>query len=81
MKRTVSLFVVLMLLVFAFAACGDGETVTDAPATDAPVTDVPATDAPTTDAPKTDAPTTDAPATDATDTSDGEGFDLPMVPV
>ncbi len=51
MKKILALALALVM-VFALAACGGGETEpTEAPATDAPATDAPATDAPATDAP------------------------------
>lgn len=71
--KKITLTLALLCVAAVLAACGDGNTVTDAPATDAPVT----TEAPlTTEAPAV----TDEPA-DTSDTAENTGFDLPMVPV
>lgn len=76
MRKLILIFAIFSAML-VLCACGDGETVTDAPATDAPVTtDVPATDAPITDAPAA----TDEPA-DTAETTENTGFDLPMIPV
>ena len=74
MKRML-LAIAMVLMLAVLTACGDGDTVTDAPVTtDAPIT----TEAPVT----TEIPSvTDAPAEDTSDTSENTGFDLPMVPV
>src|SRR5262245_32864873 len=57
----------LTLASMVLAACGGGETATQAPMTEAPATQAPATEAPATEVPATGAPT-EAPATSAPST-------------
>ncbi len=62
MKKILALILAL-ILVFALAACGEGDKPTSPSDTNKPSTDTPSTDKPSTDAPSTDAPSTDTPAT------------------
>ena len=68
MKKTIAVILMLALLLLAFAACTDGDAVTDAPDNEPTYTAEADTDEGTPD-------TTDA------ETTGSEGFDLPMVPV
>jgi len=75
MKKTISLFLALLMLGSAMVSCGDGKTPsgeTNAPETKAPETKptetvVIETDAPETNAPETAAPETEAPETEPVD--------------
>lgn len=72
--KLLALFLALVTVISAFAACGAGvdttadSNVTETPETDAPETDAPETEAPETDAPETEAPETEAPETEAPET-------------
>ena len=70
MKKTLLIFLVLCICLFALWSCGETPSsdspTTDSPATDSPTTDSLATDEPTTDAPTTDSPVTDSPTADGT---------------
>ncbi len=80
MRRAATMMATTVLVLTAFAACGDDDEGADTTsgatppvATDAPATDAPATDAPATDAPATTGggATTQPTGTDPTDTEGG----------
>ena len=79
MKKTLLIFLVLCICLFALWSCGK-MLFTDAPATDDSTTDEPTTDIPTTDSSATDDPTTDAPTADIT-TADASTTNEPATDV